>query len=152
MHTLLEELLNYHRHVTTIIDEIAELNKELARTKSGDIREIIIEMLKSLRSDKEMSHHFNEELIRQALMTTDAPIHGRVEQIANDHAAFGRIISNLQSQCKDQGCSAEELSSVINDYIAQYFDHLEAEETIFFPMADKWLNQEQWNTVQQQWR
>ncbi len=152
MHELLRELQNYHRQASAVINEIAKLNKELIQTKADDIRDLITNTLEELKSEKELNHHFNEELVREALMSTEAPIHRRVEQIAKDHAAFHRIMSSLQSQCQNNNCTNEELSSIINDYIDKYFDHLEAEETIFFPMAEKWLDDELWATVQEKWK
>ncbi|OZG69984.1 hypothetical protein BTA51_28350 [Hahella sp. CCB-MM4] len=152
MHPLLEELLNYHRQASAVIKEISKLNQELTQTDASDIRDLLINSLEELKSEEERNHHFNEELVREALMSTEAPIHRSVEQIAKDHAAFGRIMSSLQSQCQDDSCTDEELSSMITDYIDKYFDHLEAEETIFFPMAEKWLDEDLWANVQEKWR
>jgi len=151
MHQLLSELNNYHRQASDRAEGLSRLTKELAQNGEGNVREAILDILENFNDDAEKAHHHNEELIRKALIKTDAPIHRRVEQIEKDHQAFDRIMSNILSQCRDQHVTAAVLSCQINDYIDKYFDHLEAEETIFFPMAEKWLEDDQWEHIKKHW-
>ena len=151
MHELLSELNSYHRQASDRAGDLSRLAKELAQNGEEHVRETILEILATFNNEEEKAHHHNEELIRKALIKTDAPIHRRVEQIEKDHQAFGRILSNILSQCQDPKVTAAVLSSQINDYIDKYYDHLEAEETIFFPMAEKWLEDEHWEHVKKSW-
>ncbi len=152
MHELLSELQSFHHQTSEKAGDLARFTKVLAQNGEDHVRETILEMLEAFNSEEEHAHHHNEELIREALISTGAPIHRRVEQIEKDHHAFGRIMSNLLDQCRDHKVSSAVLSSQINDYIDKYFDHLEAEETIFFPMADKWLEEEQWEAIKKSWQ
>jgi hemerythrin-like domain-containing protein len=43
------------------------------------------------------------------------------------------------------------IAAAIDDFIMKYYDHMDAEESIFFPMADKWLSDIQWQEIKRQW-
>ena len=43
------------------------------------------------------------------------------------------------------------IADAIDDFIKKYYDHMDAEENIFFPVADKWLSDIQWQEIKRQW-
>ena len=65
-------------------------------------------------------------------MYADAPIHQRVNDIALDHQGLARITENL-CNLEHSGCSVKEICMYIQDYLNKYFDHMQGEESIFFP-------------------
>lgn len=152
MHPLLEELHRYHHAISVTIAQLKEL---LACFKDGSCdaaeRRKLFELLASLHGEGEARHHQNEELIRQQLMTTRAPLHIRVQEIERDHQGFARIASQLAA-LEGSGHTPEEIASFVEDYLRQYHDHLDGEEHIFFPMADEWLDDHRWQLVKQQWQ
>ena len=152
MHPLLEELHLYHHNISTTIDQIKNL---LAQFKSGtcDVvdRDKLFNLLESLHGEAETQHHQNEELIRQLLLTTRAPVHPRVLDIERDHQGFARIASQLKA-LEHSSHTPKEIATFIEDYIHKYYDHLDSEENIFFPLADEWLTTSQWQDIQQQWQ
>ena len=100
-----------------------------------------------MQSDTTMK---NEELIRLALLATDAPIHQRVMAIEQDHKAFKRIAGQLK-MLEQSTQEARVIADTIEDFIKKYYDHMDAEENIFFPVADKWLSDTQWQEIKHQW-
>lgn len=152
MHPLLEELHLYHHNISTTIDQIKNL---LTQFKSGtcDVvdRDKLFNLLESLHGEAETQHHQNEELIRQLLLTTRAPVHPRVLDIERDHQGFARIASQLKA-LEHSSHTPKEIATFIEDYIHKYYDHLDSEENIFFPLADEWLTTSQWQDIQQQWQ
>ena len=46
----------------------------------------------------------------------------------------------------------KEIAAFIDDYIHKYYDHLDGEENIFFPMAEKWLTDDQWLEIHKHWK
>ena len=97
MNVLLKELQAYHHEVAMKITQIKELLRKIRHESDGaDDCKLLFKMLEALHGDAERHHHENEELIRLALLTTEAPIHQRVKDIERDHQAFGRIAGQLK--------------------------------------------------------
>ncbi|AZE49129.1 Hemerythrin domain protein [Pseudomonas chlororaphis] len=142
MNILLNELRAYHHDVAKKINQIKELLRKMRHESDGaNDYKLLFKMLEALHGDAERRHHENEELIRRALLATEAPIHQRVKDIERDHQAFGRIAGQLKML---EG-------TTIDDFIKKYIDHMDAEENIFFPAADKWLSDNQWQDIKRQW-
>lgn len=152
MHPLLEELHRYHQNISATIDQ---MKTPLKKFKSGACdaadRRQLFNLLESLHGEAETRHHQNEELIRRQLLETEAPVHKRVREIERDHQGFDRIASQLRA-LEQSSHTPQEIATFIEDYIHKYYDHLDGEENIFFPLADKWLGDTQWQEVRQQWQ
>ncbi|MDZ3991850.1 hemerythrin domain-containing protein [Pseudomonas sp. Teo4] len=151
MNTLLKELHAYHHEMANNISQIKKLLKKI-RHESDDASDcqLLFEMLNALHGYAEQHHHENEELIRRALLTTEAPIHPRILDIERDHQAFARIAGQLK-MLADTTKDTSVIADTIEDFIQKYYDHMESEENIFFPAADKWLSNSQWLDIKHQW-
>ena len=151
MNVLLKELHTYHHEVAIKITQIKGLLGRLRHeSASADDCKLLFKLLEALHGDAERYHHENEELIRRALLATEAPIHQRVKDIERDHQAFGRIAGQLK-MLEDSTQEARVIADTIDDFIKKYYDHMDAEENIFFPVADKWLSDIQWQEIKRQW-
>lgn len=152
MHSLLEKLRLYHHDAGEALKKVDDANRDPKLAGTQELRDMVLVLVQRMQSADEQKHHANEELIRGVLRSTDAPMHRLVEQIADDHAAFDRLVANLKNCCCDECKDAPELHNCIQHYLDNYYQHMEAEETIFFPLADKWLDDERWQLVRRQWR
>ncbi len=151
MNPHLEELYRYHKYVSTIISEMEPSVADLEADPNDDMALYkVVNALYSMRNDAEFVHHFNEELIRNELMRTDAPIHRNVEQIAEEHQAFDKRLLYLLTALSGRGSSVE-LTTQVRSYLENYQDHMQGEDTIFFPMAEKWLSDEHWQRIEKEW-
>ena len=151
MNVLLKELQAYHHEVAIKITRIKELLRKMKHESDGaDDCKLLFKMLEALHGDAERHHHENEELIRLALLATEAPIHPRVKDIERDHQAFERIAGQLKI-LEESTQEARVIADNIDDFIKKYYDHMDAEENIFFPVADKWLSDTQWQEIKRGW-
>ncbi|WP_237886320.1 hemerythrin domain-containing protein [Pseudomonas sp. PGPR40] len=151
MNVLLKELQAYHHEVSMKITQIKELLRKMRHeSDDADDCKLLFKMLEALHGDAERHHHENEELIRLALLETEAPIHQRVKDIERDHKAFGRIAGQLK-MLEDTTQETRVIADTINDFIEKYYDHMAAEENIFFPASDQWLSDNQWQEIKRQW-
>jgi hemerythrin-like domain-containing protein len=151
MNVLLKELHAYHHEVAIRITRIKGLLGKVRHESAGsDDCKLLFKMLEALHGDAERHHHENEELIRRALLATEAPIHQRVKDIERDHLAFERIAGQLK-MLEDSTQETRVIADTIDDFIRKYYDHMDAEEHIFFPVADKWLSDIQWQEIKRQW-
>lgn len=151
MNVLLKKLHTYHHEVAIKITQIKGLLERMRHESSGaDDCKLLFKLLEALHGDAERHHHENEELIRLALLATKAPIHQRVKDIERDHQAFERIAGQLK-MLEDSTQETRVIADAIDDFIKKYYDHMDAEENIFFPAADKWLSDTQWQEIKRQW-
>ncbi len=151
MNVLLKELHTYHHEVAIKITQIKGLLGRVRHESAGaDDSKLLFKLLEALHGDAERHHHENEELIRRALLATEAPIHQRVKDIERDHQAFARIAGQLK-MLEDSTQEVRVIADTIDDFIKKYYDHMDAEENIFFPAADKWLSDIQWQEIKRQW-
>ncbi|SFP84424.1 hemerythrin domain-containing protein [Pseudomonas borbori] len=152
MHPLLEELHRYHQNISATIDQMKGPLDKL-KNDAGDAadRQQLFALLESLHGEAETRHHQNEELIRRLLLTTRAPAHPRVLEIERDHQGFARIAARLKA-LEHSNLTQSEIATFIEDYISKYYDHLDSEEYIFFPLADEWLSDNHWQEIKQQWQ
>lgn len=151
MNILLEELHRYHHEVAIKITQIEGLLGRMRHESAGaDDCKLLFKLLEALHGDAERHHHENEELIRRALLATEAPIHQWVKDIERDHQAFERI-AGQHKMLEDSTQEARVIAGTIDDFIKKYYVHMETEENIFFPVADKWLSEIQWQEIKRQW-
>ncbi|WP_299493358.1 hemerythrin domain-containing protein [uncultured Shewanella sp.] len=152
MHPLLEELYAYHHNASMIIDEVKILLMQLTKNTSPlKENEDLFRLLSVLHDEKERLHHQNEELIRKRLVATDVAIHPRILDLERDHDSFYKIADHLKLLV-DSELSRAEILAIIEDYIRKYYDHIDSEENIFFPMADKHLTEQDWQEIESQWQ
>ncbi|MDZ5436349.1 hemerythrin domain-containing protein [Pseudomonas fluorescens] len=151
MNVLLKKLHTYHHEVALKITQIKGLLERMRHeSASADDCKLLFKLLEALHGDAERHHHENEELIRWALLATKAPIHQRVKDIERDHQAFERIAGQLK-MLENSTQETRVIADAIDDFITKYYDHMDAEENIFFPAADKWLSDIQWQEIKRQW-
>lgn len=152
MHPLLEELHSYHHDISATVVQIRDLLDKCKReTCDAADQQALFRLLDSLHGEAERRHHQNEELIRQQLLTTRAPVHPRVLEIERDHHGFERIAGQLRA-LEGSSHTPSEIATIVEDYLHKYHDHMDTEENIFFPMADEWLSDVHWQAIKQQWQ
>jgi len=97
-------------------------------------------------------HKEKSQIILSELRKTSAPIHRRVEEISADHEAFDTMIADNSSKIVDQSVGCDELCSRIKRFVAVYNDHANGEENIFFPIADKYLQDSHRTRIKKAWK
>ena len=153
MHDLIEELQEYHRtkarHLFDLEKGVANLsNKQNFATRTQTVQALFEPFCNS----PEIAHHHNEEIIVAELRLTSAPIHRRVDEISGDHQAFDRISGDIQLKIASEAVGLEELRSTIDRFIDIYKDHAAGEDTIFFPIADQYLQARNWQNIKRMWK
>lgn len=152
MHDLIEELRRFHSkksyHLNLLDRAIADLSKS---QQSTDTRPLLRELFEPFDDPAEIAHHHNEELILRELLTTDIPIHRKVTEISADHEAFDRITARIVSKIENPQIEIDILRANIQEFLVIYNDHANGEENVFFPLADRNLQDSHWNKVYKSW-
>ena len=153
MHELIEELQQYHKEKARHLFDLERCVVSLGENgPNEEYAQLLRAMFEPFQNVAEVAHHHNEEAIFDELCKTSAPIHRRVNEISGDHQAFGRIILEISTKIIDQSVSCAELCSTIGSFVAIYKDHADGEENIFFPVADKFLQDKHWNRICKAWK
>lgn len=153
MHRLIVELQTYHRKKARHLFELETCISGLSENDSSDdYRDSLKVLFEPFQSATEIAHHHNEELILGELRRTSAPIHRRVEEISGDHDAFSRIVVEISTKLNDDSTSCAELCSTIRRFMEIYNDHAAGEESIFFPIADRYLQESHWQRIAKAWK
>ncbi|WP_299008241.1 hemerythrin domain-containing protein [uncultured Shewanella sp.] len=152
MHPLLKELYAYHNNTSVTMDEVERL---LAKLKANDSQlkdnDKLFHLLTVLHSQKESVHHQNEEVIRKRLVDNHVSLHPSILALEHAHKHFYDIANSLKTLV-DSELNRQEIIAIIEDYLRQYFDHIDTEENIFFPVANKLLTDEDWKIIARQWQ
>jgi len=150
---LIDQLLEYHKVKSRHLLDLETGIDGLPEDDNPQQRKQKLQTLFSVfQNNAEESHHHNEELILSELRRTDAPIHRRVEEISADHKAFNRIADDISKKLSSESVSPGDLYSVIGHFIETYKDHANGEETIFFPIAERYLRKSHWSRIKKAWR
>lgn len=152
MHPLLKELYAYHQDTSVTIDEVERL---LVKLKANDTplkdNDDLFHFLTVLHSQKERVHHQNEEVIRKRLVDNNVSLHPSILALEHAHKHFYEIADTLKTLV-DSELSRQEIIAIIEDYLRQYFDHIDTEENTFFPVANKLLTDKDWEVIASQWQ
>lgn len=148
--SLVAELQEFHRkksqllaRIETCVDDIEE--------HDARVRNELFDLCCSFESGEEQAHHQNEELLLKHLRTTDAPIHNRIEHIADEHRSFHRIISRTLGMLRDPYVEPATISAEIHWFLDLYERHATNEEMIFFPMVRKYIPESHWSEIEKGW-
>jgi hemerythrin-like domain-containing protein len=153
VHELIEELQQYHKEKSCHIFDLEKgVNSLTANDSPEKSTQTIQALLEPFQNKADVAHHHNEEIILSELRKTSAPIHRRVEDISADHEAFDTMIADISSKIVDQSVGCDELCSRIKRFVAVYNDHANGEENIFFPIADKYLQDSHWTRIKKAWK
>jgi len=153
MHELIEDLKEYHSAKARHLFELEEcINRHPDRGALGEYAETVQALFAPFQNTVEVAHHHNEEIILRELRLTSAPIHRRVDEISGDHQAFNRIVTGISAKLNDESTIFAELQLTIRRFVDIYKDHATGEETIFFPIADRYLQDSHWQRIEKDWR
>ena len=153
MHELIENLQEYHRQKARHLFELESCVNDLIEFgPSEGYAQTLRTLFEPFQNTTEVAHHHNEELILGELRNTSAPIHRRVDEIPTDHEAFNKIVVEIATQIRDPEVGCAELCAIIKNFVLNYSDHADGEESIFFPIADKYLQSDHWSRIQQAWK
>ncbi len=148
--SLVAELQSFHREKSKLLARI-ESCVDTIEEHDARVRNELFDLCCSFESGEEQAHHQNEELLLAQLRSTDAPIHNRIEHIADEHHAFHRIISRTLGMLRDPYVEPGTISAEIHWFLDLYERHAMNEEAIFFPIVRKHIPESLWHTIELGW-
>lgn len=150
MHELINRLLQFHERNAK---QVSKIDSCLSAIEASDVnaRSELKALIASFRSDADIAHHRNEELILAELKKTSVPINNQITDISEDHRAFARIIERLCTKIDDASVEPAELVADVEWFLGQYDNHATNEEAILFPEAEQHLSPSAWSRIRSAW-
>lgn len=150
MHDFIAQLIQFHREKASAMTNIRKLLPSVEKLDQSAQIELGAQF-EAFRSDAERAHHHNEELILRELQRDHAPVHPRIERTAEEHEAFGHLVSRLCKQIEELSDEPKILIAGVEWFLTQYDDHASNEEAILFPAANSQLSPEAWSRIGESW-
>lgn len=148
MNELLRELRLQHANLRLVLAYLGALCEAL-RAEPGGPRAPLGLAVEYMRIGPELSHHVNEELIRDALSERLSPLPAQVSAITEEHGAFDHQLRQLGQRLRER--SSDKLVQTLDAYLNDYARHMESEESLLFPLAAELLTPDDWNAVAGRW-
>ena len=144
-------LRNEHRSIAFLLDLLERQADLLEKTGQPDLQ-LIIEIIDYFRSFPDLHHHPKEDLVlrklRERAEGLDAEffrLDGDHEQLSEDLHAFSRTATVLITDPSPMTRSNFLFSA--RSFIERERKHMTMEEQYFFPAAERWLTEEDWDEI-----
>lgn len=150
MSKIIQTLLREHASITSVLDildsEIAYLTEYRGRRRSD--YQVVWSAIDYFTDFPDLVHHPKEDQIYAVLRGLDPAEARRVGDIPEAHAALARDLRALATELKlvmgDGTRPRATLSALARNFVQHTRRHLESEEALFFPAAERVLDARAW--------
>ena len=155
MNLIIEQLHEDHKQLVRILYHLEREIKALSGlTNTPGSLEALLDILDYIQVYPEIWHHPTEDVIYQMLQEKAIPGPDLLTEAIEEHAVLELLTDNLQ-QYVNASATGQQLSSArfiksAGDYVSRQLRHMEQEQTILFPLAEKYLNKNDWEKIKQQ--
>lgn len=151
---ILQRLNGDHKTIAQVLyclrAEVRSYNDVDAQPSIGHIMDI----LDYITTVPERWHHPVEDVVFRKLMDKNPPHPGQIRTVLNEHEDLERLTKELKEAFErvslDIAVPMEHLIKTANIYLSRQLLHLDAEESVLFPMAEEYLEDEDWDEIQQE--
>jgi len=142
-----EDLINEHKAIKVMLSIMSKIAEDIKANKEFYIKDVehIVDFLQTF-ADK--CHHGKEETsLFPALVLAGIPKeNGPIGVMLHEHTlgrGYIKEISNGLENCKiGKTCSSELIAANLTNYVTLLQNHIQKEENILFPMANKTLSEQ----------
>lgn len=158
MHNLMTRLITDHQRLDQVL---TLLEAELERLEAGDDvdYQLVSDTLRYLAQYADQVHHpledaVFEQVLKQAAVTEEQQdrIHLNHTQHTQLIGATGPLADDVEQILNDCVVPMDRLLSHMRHYLTLQRNHMDTENKLLFPLAIDLLNEQDWQTVQAQWR
>lgn len=147
-----EDLIHEHKAIKVMLDIMSKIAENIKKNKGFDIEDVgkIVDFLR-IFADK--CHHGKEEsaLFPALVAAGMSEETGPISVMLHEHAVgrgYIKEIGDEISDCKTTNiCPDQLIADVLLKYVTLLQNHIQKEETVLFPMAEKVLNAQRQNEI-----
>ena len=151
MSQIMDVLRSEHRSIGFLLDLLERQTDLLEKTGEPDLQ-LIVEIIDYFRSFPDMHHHPKEDLVLRRLRERAEGLDGEFFRLDEEHEklsgelhAFSRTAAELISDPSPMSRSSFILES--RSFIERERRHMSMEERYFFPAAERWLTDADWDEL-----
>jgi hemerythrin-like domain-containing protein len=150
MSRVMEQLRTDHVNIARLISLLDLQMGEFDRAGAPDF-ELMTDILDYALNYPELCHHPTEDLVYQRLMERDPASSAVVLDLLEEHRKLTLITKEfadlLARVVLDGEVPRERLGALGREFVATNRRHIEREETIVFPLAEKALTDQDWAEI-----
>jgi len=144
---ILDRLRAEHRDLACLLAVIARQSQQLHREGRADCG-LLQQIVAYLGNYPELVHHPREDVLYVCLLARSPNLDGVIADIRDQHVELGRQTEALaQAVARAASGTSDAVSALAEmcaSYLAAYRQHLETEETVLFPLAERDLTAGDW--------
>ena len=150
MSEVLTQLRQEHQNLGRLMKALEEQITVIAEGGSPDL-DLMLSILDYTMNYPDLCHHPKEDLVFERLRQRDAAAAETVGDILSGHAQLNEKTQNfaaaLNNLVHDAELPREWFVDLVRDYIEANRRHIEMEEQVFVPLAEKTLLPEDWAEI-----
>lgn len=153
MSATIDKLRDEHRNMARLL---TLLNREILAFSNGDNAdfELVDSILEYNLHFPDACHHPKEDVVYARLCERDPEAAKAVGNLAGEHeelhALTARLASAVENVLRDRELPRDWFSEVAGEYLRFLRRHMQMEEVVFFPAAERILTEEDWTHVDEQ--
>lgn len=151
MSSVMESLRRDHANFARLLDAI---ERQIERFEAGEQPDydVLDGALEYCLGYPDLHHHPREDLVHQHLRKRDPAAAARVDDLEAEHRELTGLTRSfaetLQEVLSDAEIPRERLSTAARAFLEAYRRHIEGEDSIFFPAAERALRPEDWADIE----
>jgi hemerythrin-like domain-containing protein len=114
----------------------------------------IMDILDYISTVPERWHHPVEDVVFRRLLEKDPPHPEQINAVLREHEDLERLTQELKTAFErvamDIAVPVAHLYRTATIYLSRQMLHLDAEESVLFPMAEEYLEDEDWNFIEEE--
>lgn len=114
----------------------------------------IMDILDYISTVPERWHHPVEDIVFRRLLEKNPPHPEQIKAVLREHEDLERLTQELKTAFErvamDIAVPVAHLYRTATIYLSRQMLHLDAEESVLFPMAEEYLEDEDWNEIEEE--
>ena len=152
MNLLIRHLVEDHKHFVGVLYHLEREIKAyggLLRTSAN--MDTILDIFDYIKVYPQMWHHPTEDIIYEILLSKDIPDPDAVADLMEEHGVLDMLTEYLHQVfnaiARGEQVSIVRLVKRTNEFIQRQLKHIRQEQTVFFPLAEQYLSEADWEDV-----
>lgn len=147
---ILQKLRRDHRNMLSML---AVLQAEVDRIAAGEDADfsLLAMIMDYLINYPDIYHHAEETTLFMLVSRHNALLAQSIDRIVIEHKDLGMLSRRLAAAFHNLQHGGGEprryIQSLVDDYITRQSDHMRREETVYFPLLEKSLSEDEWRAI-----
>lgn len=151
---ILQRLNADHKHIAKVMYCLRSQIKGFDDPEMEPNISQIMDILDYISTVPERWHHPVEDVVFRKLMEKDPPHPEQIRAVLREHEDLERITQELKTAYErvamDIAVPIAHLYRTATIYLSRQMLHLDAEESVLFPLAEEYLEEDDWNDVEEE--